>query len=270
MPELVEVETYRVLAERLVGRTISAVEAPDDWYLKGSTTISSLRAATVGHVVAAVRRIGKLLLIDIAGDGPPADGVTDGATLGLHFGMTGRLMVDGDASIDRLLYSTAKPDPAYERFALLFTDDGRMVMVDPRRLGSVELDPDEDRLGPDAATITVAPLRDAIGGSTVALKARLLDQRRIAGVGNLIADEVLWRAGLDPGRQAGSLDDREVRRLQRTLRRTISVLADRGGSHTGDLMEERQPGGHCPSDGAELQRTTVGGRTTWWCPAHQV
>ena len=126
-------------------------------------------------------------------------------------------------------------------------------------------------LGPDALTITLAQLRVALAtrGSGPPLKARLLDQSRVAGIGNLLADEILWRAGLAPGRPCGSLTDPELRRLQRHLRTTLRDLEARGGSHTGDLMAERRVGGRCPRDGAELVRGTFGGRTTWWCPVHQ-
>jgi formamidopyrimidine-DNA glycosylase len=183
--------------------------------------------------------------------------------------MSGRLIVDGAASIDELIYSSAKSDPVFDRFGLSFVDGGSLVVRDPRRLGGVELDPDETRLGPDALGIGVAGLRDALD-SKVALKARLMDQRRLAGVGNLIADETLWRASLSPRREARSLSPTEVRRLHRHLRRTLGDLIERDGSHTGDLMEHRRPGGMCPRDGGPLRRDEVGGRTTWWCPAHQV
>jgi formamidopyrimidine-DNA glycosylase len=103
----------------------------------------------------------------------------------------------------------------------------------------------------------------------VALKARLLDQSRLAGVGNLIADEVLWRAGLAPARPANSLTANELRRLHRHVATGLADLIRRGGSHLGDLQPERRPGGHCPRDHAELSRGVVGGRTTWWCPRHQ-
>ena len=96
-----------------------------------------------------------------------------------------------------------------------------------------------------------------------------MDQRRLAGVGNLAADEALWRAGLDPRREAGSLDANELRRLHRHLRKTMEDLLNRGGSHTGDLMPERASEGVCPKDGKPLVRDTVGGRTTWFCPHHQ-
>ena len=95
-----------------------------------------------------------------------------------------------------------------------------------------------------------------------------MDQERIAGVGNLLADEILWRAGLAPGRRT-PLTDEEVRALHKELRATLRQLGRRGGSHMGELMEERMPGGRCPRDGAELCRETVGGRTTYWCPSHQ-
>jgi formamidopyrimidine-DNA glycosylase len=97
----------------------------------------------------------------------------------------------------------------------------------------------------------------------------LLDQARLAGVGNLIADETLWRAGLSPERPAGSLTPPELRKLHRHLRATIDAFVEGGGSHLGELMAERRRGGHCPKDGTPLARTTVGTRTTFWCPAHQ-
>jgi formamidopyrimidine-DNA glycosylase len=142
-----------------------------------------------------------------------------------------------------------------------------------RRFGSLELAPDESRLGPDALTVSrfklAAALAVAPGRRDAApLKARLMDQQRLAGVGNLLADEMLWRAGLDPARRT-PLSDAELVTLHKAVRATLRLLGRRGGSHMGDLMEERRPGGHCPLDGAELRRATVGGRTTYWCPQHQ-
>ncbi len=260
MPELPEVEAYRRLAERAVGRTVAEVGAPDAWYVKGRTGPGELRGALVGREVVAARRTGKLLLLDTRA----------GPTLGLRFGMTGRLVMDGRPGVERLLYSSERQELRWCRFWLGFSGGGQLVVQDPRRLGGVELDPDEGRLGPDATRIGLAELRAALGTSRVALKARLMDQARIAGVGNLIADELLWRAGLDPRRPAGSLSAAESRRLHRSLRSGLALLMERGGSHTGDLQAERRAGGRCPRDGFALQRATVGGRTTWWCPRHQL
>ncbi len=259
MPELPEVEQYRVAAEAALGRPITAVDSPDDWYLKGGVTGSVLEGALVGRSLIAARRIGKLLLLD----------VDDGPTVGVRFGMTGTLMVDGAAAIERLRHAPAGHDRSWVRWSTRFADGGMLAVRDPRRLGGVTLDPDLGRIGPDAVAITPSGLARALNGSATALKARLLDQSRVAGIGNLIADEVLWRAGLSPARPAGSLSPAEVRRLHRHLRLTLDLLIERGGSHLGDLVDERHPGGLCPRDGAGLIRGVVGGRTTWWCPRHQ-
>jgi formamidopyrimidine-DNA glycosylase len=88
-------------------------------------------------------------------------------------------------------------------------------------------------------------------------------------VGNLAADEILWRAGLDPGRPAGTLNGTEIERLREHLVTTLADLILQGGSHTGELQPERRPGGMCPRDGIPLVRRTVGGRTTFSCPKHQ-
>ena len=256
MPELVEIESYRRLADRVVGRAIVRVDAPDAWFIKDGNTQRSLRQALRARVITGTRRIGKLLLLD-----------TDGPTLGLRFGMTGRLVVDGVEGVDELIYSSRRKDPAWDRFSLRF-DTGFLTINDPRRLGGVILNPDESRLGPDAMTVTRSVFRGALA-SDAPIKARLMDQARLAGVGNLTADEVLWRAGIAPHRTARSLDADEVKRLHQQLRRVLRDLDQRGGSHTGDVIEHRTAGGACPRDGSPLARATVGGRTTWWCPQHQ-
>ncbi len=252
-------ESYRHLALSVRGRRVASIVARDQWFLKGGATAQGLRRALVGHRVAEVRRIGKIVLVDM----------DDGETLGLRFGMTGTLLVDGKAGVDRLLYSSHRIRREWERFSMRF-DEGSLIMHDPRRLGGVSLNPDLSRLGPDAVSISAAQLGAALRGSSAPLKARLLDQAKVAGIGNLIGDEVLWRAALSPLRPAGSLNATELRRLHRTLHRTLTELIDRGGSHLGDLMDERHRDGRCPKDGALLSRATVGGRTTYWCPRHQV
>ena len=260
MPELPEVERYRRLAESALFRAISSIAAPDPWFLKGGESGPDFRRALVGNRFVAADRIGKLLVL----------ATERGPILGIRFGMTGTLAVDGRMGVEDLRHAPRRHDPSWDRWSARFADGGSLVVRDPRRLGGVRLDPDLSRLGPDAASISLSALDSALRGSAAPLKARLLDQSRVAGVGNLIADEVLWRAGLSPQRPAGSLSANEARRLHRHLRRTIGYLIDRGGSHLGDLMDERRVGGRCPRDGAALVRSTVGGRTSWWCPVHQV
>ena len=259
MPESIEVEYYRQLAERALGRQVLAVDAPDTWFLKRGLTPSGLADAVVGRSFTAARRIGKLLLLDTDG----------GPTVGLRFGMTGRLGIDSAFAIDDLQYASLRDEPAWDRVTFRFAGGGSMAVRDPRRLGGVELDPDESRLGVDVLALTPSSLRDALARSAAPLKARLLDQARVAGVGNLIADEALWRAGLDPARPAGDLSPAELRRLHKHLTGAVREMLERGGSHTGDVFGSRAPGGRCPKDGAELVRRTIGGRTTWSCPRHQ-
>ncbi len=258
MPELVEVELSRRLSERLVGRRVRSAQLLDPH--ASTRDAEELARSLKGATFAAPRRRGKLLLLD-----------TDHHTLGLHFGMTGRLMIDGKLAIERLVYSSQRREDRWIRFAVDLVDGGRLELHDPRRLARVFLDPDEGALGPEAATLTLAQFRSVLAsrGHGVAIKARLLDQSRLAGVGNLIADEALWKAGIAPARLTSSLSEDEVRLTHRTLRATIGALLRRGGSHTGRLMAARVPGGTCPADGHPLAIATVGGRTTYWCPAHQ-
>jgi len=257
MPELLEVESYANAAKSVVGRTVASVDADDDWYLK-HTTRDEVEAELVGSVVTGIRRIGKLMLID-----------TDGPTLGVHFGMTGRIVVDGAAPIDQLEYSSRRDDPAWVRFAMDFSDGGRLAINDPRRLGGIELEPDEARLGPDAAKLVDdASLAERLTGRSAA-KAVLLDQRRVAGLGNLLVDEILYRSGIAPVRPVDALTVAEISTLRAAIGDTIRELRVRGGSHTGDLQPARTAGSTCPLDGAGIRHDTVGGRSTYWCPQHQ-
>ncbi len=258
MPELVEVELSRRLCIALDGRRVQNARLVDPH--ASAREPAELAHALRGATFASPRRRGKLLLLD-----------TDQHTLGLHFGMTGRLVLDDEWAIERLVYSSQRRVDHWIRLIVELFDGGRLEIHDPRRLARVFLDPDEDALGPDAATLTLKQFRSVLAGRGrgVAVKARLLDQARVAGVGNLIADEVLWRAGIAPGRLTTSLSDDEVRGLHRQLRATIGILLRRGGSHTGRLMGSRLPGGLCPFDDHPLSVSVVGGRTTYWCPLHQ-
>ena len=260
MPELLEVEQARALIEaRALGRAIARVEAPDAWILKRGLTPTGAKRALRDRELVGARRRGKLLLVDTA----------DGPVLGLHLGMSGRILIDDEAAGDPLIYGSNRDVPRWRRFGLRFADGGSLYLRDPRRLGAVELDPDEDRLGPDAPTLTRPQLAAILTRSRAPVKAVLMDQSRVAGLGNLLTDEALWRAGIDPARTASTLDADEVAALYRAIRTTLRVLGRRGGSHTGDHMPARFPGGLCPRDGTPLERRTVGGRTTYSCPLHQ-
>ena len=248
MPELPEVERARALIESLaLGRRIASVDDTDTWVCRPHAP-GEIAAALTGATLVGAHRRGKSMWVDLQ-DGPP---------LGIHLGMTGSIVVDANGA--------AMPS---DRFTLGFEDGGSLRLRDRRRLGRVVLDPDLSRLGPDAAEVSRAEFRERVGRGTAPLKARLMDQAVIAGVGNLLADETLWRAGLSPRREAGSLSDEELDALRRALRAATRRAIRLGGVHTGELMPHRERGGTCPRCGATLERATIGGRTTWWCPREQ-
>ena len=258
MPEGLEAEIWRSALDTTVGRTITGVRVDERIAPPGFVD------ATLGTTITAVRRTGKVVVLD-----------TDGPSIGLHFGMTGRVVVDGGAPIDRLQYASGRDDPEWDRL-VVYADDRPVPALrlnDPRRLGRVSLDPDLSALGVDITAVTPRRLRQALVGRRGPIKPILLDQRVIAGLGNLCADEVLWWAGLSPHRVAPSLGDDEIASLARVIRRRLPVMLELGGSHRGVLSPEvRAASPPCPRrscTGHHLRRETIGGRTAVWCPGHQ-
>ena len=260
MPEVLEIETYRLLASRVVGATITRGWA-DPFSAKKLSSPTAWSRAVKDLTVTGTSRRGKLLLLE-----------TSGVTLGMRFGMTGVLLIDDEAGIEGLFYGPHTYRTEWIRGGLEFGDGRRLVLHDPRRLARFEIDPDLDELGPDALTLTRRQFDQIVHiarGEGPPIKARLLDQKVVAGVGNLLGDEILFRAGVDPRTPTGMLSGAERDRLFRAFNQTMRTLGRRGGSHTGDHMEARFPGGRCPRDGAAMLIATVGGRTTYWCSQHQ-
>ncbi|MFP5283773.1 MAG: formamidopyrimidine-DNA glycosylase, partial [Actinomycetes bacterium] len=101
------------------------------------------------------------------------------------------------------------------------------------------------------------------------VKARLLDQAVVAGVGNLLADQTLWEAKISPRQPVDTLQRRQLDRLHRALTSALASALDLGGVHTGRVIEHRTKGGTCPRCGSPMSNATVGGRTTWWCTSEQ-
>lgn len=248
MPELPEVEQARRTIEAgALGRRIVAVDDTDTYVCRPHAP-GELAGALIGTALTAAHRRGKTMWVD-----------TDaGPTLGLHLGMAGKIVVDEPPAPNR-----------WDRFALEFDDGGRLALRDKRRLGRAVLDPDLAGLGPDAQTISREAFRARVGRGSVPLKARLLDQSALAGVGNLLADEVLWRAKLDPRRPCDTLSAAELDHLRRQLRAATRDAIAHGGVHTGEVVPARRRGGVCPRCGGEMRRAVVGGRTTWWCEPEQ-
>jgi formamidopyrimidine-DNA glycosylase len=249
MPELPEAERARQTLESALGRRIARVD-DSDTYVTRPHQPGEIADALIGHKLTSAHRRGKFLWLE----------TDDGPVLGLHLGMAGRIVVDGDAEdVSR-----------WDRFAVEFEDGTRLALRDSRRLGRAVLNPDYRHVGPDAAGVGRGEFRSLIGRGHTAVKARLLNQKAISGVGNLLADETLWQARINPQRDTGSLDDDDLDRLRRALRSAIRSAVSKGGAHTGRFVRARRHEGFCPRDGHALSRATVGGRTTYWCPVCQI
>ena len=279
VPELPEVESARAVIERAaLGRTIVDVDDSDSYECRPHPP-GQIRRALLGRRLTVAHRRGKSMWCDTSGIEPGAKtgaggSAVPGPTLGVHLGMSGKIVIaDGDGhEIDGGDYwerGRAPGDYRFSRFCLTFADGGLLLLVDPRRLGRVRLDPPVESLGPDAREITPAQFRAVLARGSAPVKARLLNQDAIAGIGNLLADQLLWLARINPSRPVQDLSRADIDRLLRALRRAVESAVADGGVHTLSLLPFRKNGALCPRDGAPMTRGTVGGRTTWWCTREQ-
>jgi formamidopyrimidine-DNA glycosylase len=273
VPELPEVETVRrQLAPLLEGRRLARVEIADV-RLTRPFAPDEVAQRLAGERVRVLDRRGKYLVARF----------DSGGALLIHLRMTGSLRHAAGGTL---------PDDPYRR-ALVVLDDGSDVAYrDVRRFGTwlvlEALDVDEyldDRLGPEPLDPGYRA-RDLAARLTLRrapVKAAILDQRTVAGVGNIYADEALWRARLHPLREARSLDAREVQALHRAIRRVLELgiarqgatLRDyaRPGGEPGGMQHEfkvyGRAGDPCDRCGTPIERIVVAGRGTWYCPSCQ-
>ena len=273
MPELPEVESVRRQLEPvLVGRRFERVRI-DDPRLVRPYEPAEVAAELDGECVTTVERRGKYLVVRFE----------SGRVLLIHLRMTGSL---------RSAPSESLPDDNHRR-AVVTLDDGTDVAYrDVRRFGTwLLLEPGEAepylaaRVGdePLDTLFTAARLGERLAGRRTSLKAALLDQRTVAGLGNIYVDEALWRARLDPQRPAADLDRNELRRLHRAIRAALEHGLARQGStlrdyrlpdgSRGSMQNEFRVYGRrdepCDRCGTLISRTQVAGRTTWFCPTCQ-
>ncbi|MEU6258768.1 DNA-formamidopyrimidine glycosylase family protein [Streptomyces sp. NPDC047043] len=258
MPELPDVEGFRrVLESCAKGRVVRRVEVRDAGVLHGVSP-RRLRDALEGRRFTEPERHGKWLLAH-----------TGGPTLLLHFGMTGLLLC-------------ARPEDAVEPHdRVLFTlGAGRQLRYrDQRKLRGLWLADDEtdvarllDDQGPDALAVDRAEFETALHARRGRVKTVLTDQSVLAGLGNLLADEILWRSGLDPSHRASDLTEAELSRLYTHMRRTLrsAVTAGRVPPRNSWLTGHRDaPDPTCPRCGTHLRRSRMAGRGTVWCPRCQ-
>jgi len=278
MPELPEVECGRRIAMKVAqGRRIVEARCADDPIVFEGVVPARFRKALVGRRVRAVRRHGKHLWFELDHRPWPC----------LHFGMTGGFHTAPDGPRVKLKSSRKRPDhawpPRFTKLHLVFDDGGELVLADARRLGRIRLrqdpahEPPISLLGFDAhrGLPNPARFRELVRHRGAPLKALLLDQGFAAGVGNWIADEVLYQARLDPRRRASSLSDAEIARMRGALRHVMDTavrLSNDSDRYPRGWLFHRRWGKNpraVTRTGERIHHITVGGRTTAWVPARQ-
>jgi formamidopyrimidine-DNA glycosylase len=274
MPELPEVETIRTrLAPRLEGRRLERVEIVDPRLTRPEPP-EAVAAALEGERIVRVSRRGKYLVFEFE----------SGRHLLVHLRMTG--------NVEHPAQGGLAADP-YRRAVVRLDDGSDVAYRDVRRFGTWDLlEPGEledyfaaRRLGgePLERGFTTRALTQALEGRRAPIKAALLDQRAAAGVGNIYADEALWRARLHPLRPAGSLTAGEIARLRKAIRAALEMGIARQGATLRDYRDPEgrrgrmqdefkvygRAGEPCPRCGTPIEKTRVGGRGTWFCPQCQ-
>jgi formamidopyrimidine-DNA glycosylase len=259
VPELPDVEGYRrFFALHAAGRTVERVVVTDPAIVRNAAP-EALDRALRGRTFAEPERHGKWLLA-----------WTDGPALLFHFGMTG-------------FFETApSPEGRHPHDRVILELDRRELRYrNMRKFGGVWLAHDEaearaitGELGPDALSVSRREFLERLSRRRGGAKAVLMDQRFMAGVGNLLADEILWQARIHPKRRVEDLSDGERERLFEALRKVVrgTVAVEEGGGafkRTWLLSVRGDPGAVCPRCGTQLSRTVAAGRTTWFCPSCQ-
>jgi formamidopyrimidine-DNA glycosylase len=292
MPELPEVETVcRQLDPEIAGQRIVALEIFDERWSR-PVPKAELEAAVAGARIEGLERRGKYLLLRLEGE----------RTLVMHLRMTGNLVLverqgSGSVKLDpsegRRLYEGERSTSERHLRARFTLEDGREVwFTDPRRFGEAFLVDEEEfearfeRLGvePFSEEFTAEALAEMASGRRVPLKSFLLDQSGVAGVGNIYADEALFRARLHPLSPAGSMRAEHHEALREAVIAALEAGIDGGGASIDDYrdargergtMQERflvhtREGEPCPSCGDPITRIVVSGRSTYYCPSCQI
>jgi formamidopyrimidine-DNA glycosylase len=255
MPELPEVETFkRYLDATSLHQRIRDVNVLSSDLLEG-VSARELTHQLKGRQFESSKRHGKHLFVRTDKD----------LWLRLHFGMTGCLRY----------FKDKETAPSHTRVLFVFEKDYRLAFDDQRKFGEIGLIKDVDEfleeraLGPDALDVDIAEFKDLLGKHRSPVKSILLNQRLIAGIGNIYADEILFHACIHPSTQIARLSEKDRKRLFRAMRRVlkkaIEYRADPACMPKLWLLPHRGRAGKCPRCGRELKSAKVGGRTAWFC-----
>jgi len=255
MPELPDVEIQRRYLERTSkGQRIEDVLVRDDYILRGFPE-GGLKTAIKGRCILAGIRHGKYLFAKLDSDD----------YLLFHFGMDGGLAY----------LKTADYEPTYSRVVICFENGCSLSYVSLRKLGQMGIVHNVDQfirnkgLGPDALSVGCLTLTKALAKSNAAAKAVLMNQRTVAGIGNIYADEILFQSHINPRSQFGTLSEHKLATVFWTMRdileTAIRLEADSRRFPDSWIIHHRHPGARCPRCGACIVRTKISGRTTYYC-----
>lgn len=259
MPELPEAEANRMRVEReCLHRTIEAAEPGEDTsYVEFPG--DNERARLVGHQFTRTQRHGKLIFA----------GSESGPWICVHLGMSGSLRP----------FDEDDGPPDYAKFLIRFEGDRRLAFRCPRKLGWVRVveSPEAEiariGFGPDALDIGCEAFVEVIGSSRGAIKSALIEQSKIAGVGNLWSDEILYRTGIDPQRKGSDIAEGKLSEMHAAIQDILRKVVDTGADYSqlpGDwLIHTRDEDAECPRCGGTIIRTKVGGRSAYHCTSHQ-
>jgi formamidopyrimidine-DNA glycosylase len=259
MPELPDLEVARrYLNSTSLHQKIASVDVRNEKIL-GDASASELQSALEGRSFDSTRRHGKNLFVGLDG----------GGWMLMHFGMTGSLRYFRD--MDR--------DPPHDRFLISFEDGYHLALDDVRIFGKVDLveDPDEfireKKLGPDPLALDATSFRERFEGRRGGVKAALMNQQVVAGIGNIYSDEILFQVRLHPRADVRRLDVATLEELHGQTLWVLETSIERGANPQRlpepFLLSHRREGEECPRGNGEIQKTSAAGRTAYYCPVCQ-
>ncbi len=257
MPELPDVEIFRRYAsEHALGKSIINIEYRDDSLLDSSK--QAISKGLLKSRFSDTRRRGKYLFLS-AGS----------SWLLLHFGMTGSLAY----------FDLEEGAPDYTRVAFHFDNGRGLAVISKRKLGRIEIQDDleklvgEHEIGVDALEMSSSDFRTMLENSRRGIKSALMDQKSIAGIGNIYSDEILYQEGIHPEIRAGELEDAAVDSLYQTMHRVLKKAIQNDAKPDrmpqSFLLPNRNEGARCPRCSGKIRRITVNGRGTYICPECQ-